>query len=66
MSFFSENELVGHLFFGCCVAYSMWNVVSEITDLPIIMNFESLGRIWLRGKKFNVYNVLTTTVIWTI
>jgi hypothetical protein len=62
--FFSENESVMHLFFCCCVAHNMWNVISEIVDLPTITDFESLGRIWLRGRK--AYNVLTTDVVWSI
>jgi hypothetical protein len=44
----------------------MLNVFSGISGLPIIIDFESLGKIWLRGKKFKVYNVLSTAVIWSI
>jgi hypothetical protein len=66
MSFFNENESVTHLFFSCCVAYNMWNAISEIVDIPLVRDFESLGRIWLKGKQFSAYNVLTTAVIWAI
>jgi hypothetical protein len=62
--FCSENESVMHLFFCCCVAQIMWDVVSEISGLPTITDFESLGR--YGGKKFKAHNVLTTAVIWSI
>jgi hypothetical protein len=48
--FCSENESVMHMFFCCCVSQNMWSVISEISDLPIITDFESLGRIWLRER----------------
>jgi hypothetical protein len=40
--------------------------VSEISDLPLIRDFEFLGRICVRGgEKFRVHNVLTSTMIWS-
>jgi hypothetical protein len=47
--FCNENESVLHLFFCCCVAQNVWNVISEISGLPSIVDFESLGKLWLRG-----------------
>jgi hypothetical protein len=48
---------------GCRI---MWQEVSEISGLPSIVDFESLGKYWLRGKNYKAFNVLTTAVIWSI
>jgi hypothetical protein len=64
--FCNEVESVVHLFFECCVAKSVWKVISEITGLPTIKDFESLGSMWVRGKKIKAFNVCSTAVIWTI
>jgi hypothetical protein len=64
--FCNELEYVLHLFFECCVAQLLWKTVSEISDLPLIKDFESLGMIWVRGKRFRVHNVLTSAMVWSI
>jgi hypothetical protein len=64
--FCSEPESVSHLFFECCIAQLLWKIVSEISSIPMIKDFESLGLIWIRGKKFRIHNVLTSAVIWSI
>jgi hypothetical protein len=64
--FCNENEIVLHLFFDCCIAQLLWRIVSEIADIPLIKDFESLGSIWIRGRNFRVHNVLSSAIIWTI
>jgi hypothetical protein len=47
--FCNENESVLHLFLCCCVPQNVWNVISEISGLPSIVDFKFLGKLWLRG-----------------
>jgi hypothetical protein len=49
--FCTEVETVSHLFYECCVAKRIWEVIAEITDLPLITDFESMAKWWIRGKK---------------
>jgi hypothetical protein len=42
--FCKEDESVQHVFFYCCVAKFMWQFVAEITNCPVISNFESFGK----------------------
>jgi hypothetical protein len=39
--FCSENETVMHLFYECCVARNLWELVAEITGLPLVTDFLS-------------------------
>jgi hypothetical protein len=64
--FCSENESVKHLFYECCVARNLWGVVAEITELPLVRDFESMAKWWIRGKKYAVVNVIYAAVLWTI
>jgi hypothetical protein len=45
-----EYETIYHLFFGCCVAQLMWTHVVDITSLPAITDFSTLGKYWVMGK----------------
>jgi hypothetical protein len=64
--FCNEPETNAHLFFGCCVAQVMWGVIAELFTLPRVKDFESFGKMWLRGKNFKAYNVLYTAVVWSL
>jgi hypothetical protein len=41
--FCSELESVMQLFFECCDARVIWGEICEITGIPLITDFESLG-----------------------
>jgi hypothetical protein len=43
--FCNEDESVVHLFLCCCVAQIIWKVISQISSLPFITDFESLGKL---------------------
>jgi hypothetical protein len=64
--FCKEDETVYHLFFGCCVAQLMWAHVDGITGLLAIIDFSTLGKIWVLGRKYPELNVLSSAVIWTL
>jgi hypothetical protein len=55
--FCNEPETNAHLFFGCCVAQVMWGIIAELFTLGRVKDFESFGKMWLRGKSFKAYNV---------
>jgi hypothetical protein len=59
-------ESVHHLFFGYCVAQLMWKHVADITGLPAIIEFSTLGKFWILGRKYADFYVLSSVVIWTI
>jgi hypothetical protein len=45
-----EDKSVAHLFFNCCVAKEMWREFAEILGVPVVVDFESTAKNWLRGK----------------
>jgi hypothetical protein len=48
--FCKEAESVTHVFFECCVAQSLWGIISEAIGLQMISDFESMGKLWLRKE----------------
>jgi hypothetical protein len=42
--FCNQAESVSHIFFECCVAKQMWEMVAEVTDLTVITDFESMAK----------------------
>jgi hypothetical protein len=52
-----------HLFFDCCVGQSLWVELSEILGLEVGNDFESLVKIWLSEKRFNVAIVCTSAAL---
>lgn len=41
-------------------------MVAEITGVQVGVDFESMAKWWLHGKKFNAVNVINAAVLWTI
>jgi hypothetical protein len=64
--FCKEYETIHHLFFECCVAQLMWEHVADITGFPTFIDFATLGNFWVLGRKYAEFNVLSSTVIWTL
>jgi hypothetical protein len=64
--FCTENESVTHLFYECCVAKNMWKEVAEITNRPVVVDFESMAKLWVRDTKLKAVNVFYTAVNWCI
>jgi hypothetical protein len=45
--FCNESETVLHLFFECCVAHQpIWEIISEVSCLPLIKDIQPLSKIW--------------------
>jgi hypothetical protein len=61
--FCTEVETISHLFYECCVAKRIWEVMAEITDVPLITDFESMAKWWIRGEKCNPDNVIYAVVL---
>jgi 5-methylcytosine-specific restriction endonuclease McrA len=38
----NDTESVKHVFFECCVAKWLWEVLAEVTGLPVIIDFENM------------------------
>jgi hypothetical protein len=64
--FCNETEKAVHLFFECCVACCLWEIVAEIMNMPVIRDFESQAKLWIRGGKYNAANVFHAAVLWSI
>jgi hypothetical protein len=47
--FCNETETIVHLFFKCCVACCWWKIVAEIMNMPVIRDFESMAKWWIKG-----------------
>jgi hypothetical protein len=47
-----EHKSLSHLFYECCVARRIWEVVAEILELPLVIDFESMARWWISGEKY--------------
>jgi hypothetical protein len=35
----------------------LWEIVAKIVNMPVIRDFESLAKWWIRGQKYNAVNV---------
>jgi hypothetical protein len=57
--FCSEIEIVNHIFFGCCVARSVWETLAEILNVHMGHDFESVEKLWLQYKKYKLVNIFT-------
>ena len=55
--FCTEREISHHLFFDCVVARHMWCVISELLNLDIGSDFESIGGKWLSNKRFLILKI---------
>jgi hypothetical protein len=55
--FCSETESISHLFFECCVAKVFWQTISEITNVKLGSDFESVAKLWINQKRHGVTNV---------
>jgi hypothetical protein len=63
--FCSEPETI-HLFFDCCVAKVFWQEISEVIDLNVGGDFESVAKYWISETKHRKVNVCTTAAIWAL
>jgi hypothetical protein len=61
--FCCEMESMKHLFFDCCVGQSLWVELSEILGLEVGNDFESLVKMRLSEKRFNVAIVCTSAAL---
>jgi hypothetical protein len=57
--FCREDESVAHLFFNCCVAKEMWREFAEILGVPVVVDFESTAKNWLRGNNWLFFMCVT-------
>jgi hypothetical protein len=48
--FCEEGESACHLFFECCVASAMWDVIANVTGYPKITDLLTMGKYWVLGK----------------
>jgi hypothetical protein len=46
--------------------YVFWEWISEITGVDLGSDFESVGKLWVQGKKFELLNVLSSAALWTL
>ena len=53
-------------FFGCCVASVMWRHLSEIFDVNLGADYESVARWWLSNNRHAIMNMTCATLMWSI
>jgi len=64
--FCSENESIVHLFFDCCVATNVWQYISDLLNVNIRKDFESVAALWLANKKHLITNIVSFAVLWVL
>jgi hypothetical protein len=61
--FCSEKESIGHLFFECAVATTVWDYVCEFLGVEIGSDFISVASRWISKQKCYVINIISTAVL---
>jgi hypothetical protein len=64
--FCSDQESISHLFFNCVVAKNVWIIISEVLEVGIGEDYESVAKLWIANKKYVVTNVVTSAVLWSL
>jgi hypothetical protein len=64
--FCSDNETVHHLLFDCVVAKKAWEEISIILGINIGLDYESIARLWLCNKRFDVANIISLALCWCL
>jgi hypothetical protein len=62
----SENESIVHLFFDCCVATNVWHYISDLLNVNLGKDFESVASLWLANKKHLITNIVSSAILWVI
>jgi hypothetical protein len=62
----SDSETCRHLFFDCFVAKLVWSGISDLLNVSVGSDFESVAHWWLSNKKNTVINVVCTATLWSI
>jgi hypothetical protein len=61
--FCHEKESIGHLFFECAVAKTVWAYVCEFLGVEIGSDFISVASRWISKQKCYVVNIISTAVL---
>jgi len=48
------------------IAKIIWECISELLNLSLGQDFESVARFWLDNKRHKVANVVSSAVLWSI
>jgi hypothetical protein len=48
------------------VAKYAWKILSEILNVQLGQDFESVAKLWLQNKKYKEVNMCTAALLWTI
>ena len=62
--FCNEPETTHHLFFECIVANVMWKHLSDIFDIALGSDYESVARWWLSNNSHYVLNMSCAALMW--
>jgi hypothetical protein len=64
--FYSDLESVDHLFFKCFVVSHIWYFLSEVFNVQVGADFESVARWWISNNKNVVLNLFSSATLWSI
>jgi hypothetical protein len=53
-------------FFDYCIAKIIWECISELLNLRLGQDFESVAHFWLANKRHKVTNVVSSAILWSI
>jgi hypothetical protein len=61
--FCAEKESTDHMFFECGIAWVVWSYANEFLDMSLGTDYIFVASKWLSKKKFEVVNIISTTVL---
>ena len=56
--FCNDPESIHHLFFDCCVAIFVWEIISNLCGKQVGADFESVARWWISDKRNLILNYI--------
>lgn len=62
----SENESINHLFFDCVVDKCIWAEMSDLFQVHIGPDFQSIANFWISSKKHAVSNSFIAAALWCL
>jgi hypothetical protein len=64
--YYSDLESVDHLFFKCFVVSHVLCFFTELFNVQVGADFESVARWWISNNKNDMLNLFTSATLWSI
>ncbi|PNT60607.1 hypothetical protein BRADI_5g02068v3 [Brachypodium distachyon] len=61
-----EPKSVNHLFFSCDIIKLMWHDISIMLNIPAVLCYEDIAKMWVNNTKLAVANMVTSVFMWMV